>query len=111
MAKMNFDDLVKKREPIEFTLGGKDHIVTNFSPAAFNEAKAISDEFAKSADGGETQGVEMVLARQLAIFTGDPEADFLGLPDLPALIAAHAFVIERVNAKMEADELGKKPRR
>jgi len=104
VPKLNIDELAAKRDPIEFTLGGKAHVVKNFTFSAMEQVKQLS----KQQEAGEVTD-EQAAAQTLSIFTGDPPEDFTG-HDMRDLGAASVFVQQCIEEESEAQKASKKAR-
>ncbi len=101
---LDVDRLECLQEAVSFIIGGKEHKVKSYDPTLIDQVAAIATEF-------DSAGLEVIHAKQLALLTGDPEADFMEIHDARKTTAAVAFVMSAIEEAAEAATLRKKQRR
>ena len=76
MPRFNVDQAKGLVEPIEFTLNGKNYQCKNLTSDVLNQTMDVVEEFEESE---RARHLEDIHAKQLAIFTGEPEDEFRAL--------------------------------
>lgn len=101
MPELNVDKLRILKEDVAVTVGGKRHVVRNFSGDVIEAA-------VKAAEADGDGSMERGLAIQLSVFTGSPVEEFMGLGDVRMLVIAVEFIVKQIGQASEAAGLSKK---